>query len=193
MSTSSRQFKKFFSLLLVLSLSLQPAISLAGEKKPGLQLEDLGIKSEVTKSNPELQFKRDKRASMLKTHQTMAFVTWGLMGAAVLLADKAKSSNVHQYVGTAAGLSYYTTAYLSMTAPDPDQVSGNSGLNIKIHKALRWVHLPLMVLLPFAAAQAQHQTRHNEPAHGLGKYKGAIGGGAFATYTLAGSVMLFEF
>jgi hypothetical protein len=162
----------------------------AADAQPRLKLEDLGVK---TQANPELQAQRDQRASMLSTPQTMAFVTWGLMGAAVLLAEKAKENNVHQYVGTAAGLSYFTTAYFSMLAPDPDNVSGTTGLNIKIHKALRWVHLPLMLLLPFAAAQAQHQTRHHEPEHGLGQHKGAIGAAAFAAYTLAGSVMLFEF
>ena len=179
--------------VLIISQLLQLPGAFAAEKKPSLKLEDLGIKTELNQANPELQMKRDKRASMLKTHQTMAFVTWGLMGAAVVMAEKAKTSNVHQYIGTAAGLSYYTTAYLSMAAPDPDHVSGKNGLNIKIHKALRWVHLPLMLLLPLAAAQAQHQTRHNESEHGLGKYKAAIGGGAFAAYTLAGGVMLFEF
>lgn len=169
------------------------ANSLAWAAGPELKLEDIGVKVQDAKPNVELQYQREKRASMLKTHQTMAFITWGLMGAAVLFAERASSNNIHQYLGTAAGLSYYTTAYLSMAAPDPDHISGTTGLNIKIHKALRWVHLPLMILLPFAAAQAQRQVRHGESLHGLGKYKGAIGGLAFGAYSLAGAVMLFEF
>lgn len=190
MKTIRYRFQSLTALTITISLLSNSVTWAAG---PELKLEDIGVKLQEAKPNAELQYQREKRASMLKTHQTMAFITWGLMGAAVLMAKHVDRDNVHQYLGSAAGLSYYTTAYFSMAAPDPDHISGTSGLNIKIHKALRWVHLPLMILLPFAAAQAQHQVRHGESRHGLGQYKGAIGGLAFGAYSLAGAVMLFEF
>jgi len=160
---------------------------------PAIRLEDLGFKNLETKPNLELQSDLDRRHSMLGLHQTMAFVTWGLMAGTVLLSEQAKSNDWHQRLGMVTGASYYTTAYLSMFAPDPLHASGTSGLNIKIHKILRWIHLPLMLLMPIAGLQANDAIKHHKEEYGLGKYKQTMGAVAFASYTLAGGVMLFEF
>lgn len=158
-----------------------------------IKLEDLGFKTLDVQANPELQAELKTRQSMLGLHQTMAFVTWGLMAGTVLLSEKAKESNNHQRLGALTGVSYFTTAYLSMTAPDPLRASGTTGLNIKIHKILRWVHLPLMILMPIAGLQANDAVKHGKAEYGLGKFKAEMGALAFVSFTLAGSVMLFEF
>ena len=116
---------------------------------PTIRLEDLGFKNLETKPNLELQSDLDRRHSMLGLHQTMAFVTWGLMAGTVLLSEQAKSNDWHQRLGMVTGASYYTTAYLSMFAPDPldctivleSEVTDAKGLR-HIHEFTRVADLP---------------------------------------------------
>lgn len=140
-----------------------------------------------------LQLELDRRHEMLETHQTLAYVTWGLMAATLLTAEQNEKNSIHQTLGGATAASYFTTMYYSTFAPDPLHKSGTTGWNVKIHKTLRWVHLPLMILTPIAGIMADKQKREGKELSGLAEQKSAIATAAFASYTIAGTIMFFEF
>jgi hypothetical protein len=160
-------------------------------KADQLSLSDLGLSSEVKQ---DLQFENDlkERSSKLYIHQVTGLITAGLMVSTLVTAEMVKDNNAHQILGMTTAAAYWTTFYYSQTAP---KLAGNEtkGWNIKIHKASRWIHAPLMALVPIVGLIANHQVRHGEETHGLGSMKGAVGGAAAATYLLGASVMFFEF
>lgn len=163
-----------------------------------LSIKDLRPNADFTKApsqdlGAKVQLELEKRHEMLETHQTLAYVTWGLMAATLLSAEQNTKNSLHQTLGGATAASYFTTMYYSTFAPDPLNKSGSTGWNVRIHKALRWVHLPLMILTPIAGIQADKQLRKGEQVSGLGEHKSAIATAAFASYTLAGTIMFFEF
>jgi hypothetical protein len=160
-------------------------------KADQLNLSDLGISSEVKQ---DLQLEQDlkERSSKLYIHQVTGLVTAGLMVASLVTAQMVTDNNAHQILGMTTAAAYWTTFYFSQTAP---KISGaeTKGWNIKIHKASRWIHAPLMALVPIVGLIANHQVRHGEETHGLGSLKGGVGGAAAASYLLGASVMFFEF
>ena len=184
-----------FHFLIFCLLSFACASGQAEEAKfnPNLKLEDLGFAKADTQANPELQKKLEVRSSKLKTHLVTGLVTLGLMGAAVGFSGEVKKNNIHQYLGEAAAVSYWTTFYFSQSAPKPEGVV-DRGWNIKIHKALAWVHGPLMVLTPILGIIAHEQLRSGQHhATGIAAAKGPVATLAFLSYAVGASVMLFEF
>ena len=160
-------------------------------KADQLNLSDLGLTSEV-KQDLKLENDLKERSSKLYIHQVTGLVTAGLMLATLVTAEMVNDNNAHQILGMTTAAAYWTTFYFSQTAP---KIAGSEtkGWNIKIHKASRWIHAPLMALVPIVGLIANHQVRHGEEAHGLGSMKGAVGGAAAASYLLGASVMFFEF
>ena len=160
-------------------------------KAEQLNLSDLGLTTEV-KQDLQLENDLKERSSKLYIHQVTGLITAGLMVATLASASMVKDNNAHQILGMTTAAAYWTTFYYSQTAP---KLAGSEtkGWNIKIHKASRWIHAPLMALVPIVGLIANHQVRHGKDTHGLGSMKGAIGGAAAASYLLGASVMFFEF
>lgn len=181
---------------LIFGLSGVPAI--AAEKKgtavPGNEprLEDLGFSEKQMKVSPEDQARLERRTSMLQTHQILGLTTLGLMVATALMAKENKVPSAHKTLGIATGAAYFTTAYFSLFSPDPVKKE-DPGTNVKIHKALAWIHFPLMVLTGIAGLQAEKQIERGESLHGLAKMKPQFAIGAMIAFVPAAATMVFEF
>lgn len=178
----------------LLALALLIHLPLAYAQTKELTLSDLGISQ--ADSVPDLQLQKDLevRSHKLQRHQTWGLITQGLMTAALVTGGMAKDGDneLHQYLGMTAFATYWTTAYYSLTAPKPSSVK-DQGTNIKLHKALAWVHGPLMILTPIAGLMASANNRHHKKNSGLAAQKGTLGTAAFAAYTLSMTLMFIEF
>ena len=114
------------------------------------------------------------------------------MIATALTAEEGKVTNAHKTLGILTGISYFSTAYFSITAPDaPDE--SKTATNVKIHKTLAYIHFPLMVLTPIAGIMAEKQLERGQKLHGLAKQKGMFATGALLTFLPAAATILIEF
>jgi hypothetical protein len=100
------------------------------------------------------------RRGMLVTHQVLGFATLagmvaqGIVGAKLYSGDY-KIKELHEGLGTAVNITYFTTAGLSLFTPPPlisRQVKGLNG--IKMHKTLAVVHLSAMIATNVLAERA---------------------------------------
>jgi hypothetical protein len=182
-----RDFMKLFITLLFLSITIN--VFAAGK----LSLSDLGISNKVTEKDHQIQNDLTTRTKKLQTHVVWGGITQGLMLASLFTGGMAKGSNeLHQYLGITTALTYWTAFYFSQTAPKPALI-GNKGWNIKIHKALMWIHAPMMILTPIIGYMAWQKNKHDENLTGIEKFKGTAGGIAAGAFTLSTTVMFFEF
>lgn len=173
-----------------------------GSAKDELSLDNLGFSPEQLKANEVNQTILTARTHKLQIHQVLGLVTLGLMGATVLTApDDAPASDLHVGLGIATAASYAATAYYSLSAPEAPSATGK-GWNIRIHKALMFVHLPGMILTPIAGFAANQQLKHStattngERQHqltGLARYKGELASLTFLSYAAAAISISFDF
>jgi hypothetical protein len=151
-------------------------------------LEDLGLNPSQTQSDPQLQARLDKRAHMLKIHQRLGLITMVPMIATVAtsLGAGGRSTSTsdrwaHLALGSVTGDLYFTTAYFAIFAP---RIPGTATRGqIRVHKALAWVHGPGMILTPILGAIAFDQRSKGEKVHGIASAHGAVAivtAGAFA-------------
>ena len=100
------------------------------------------------------------RRGMLVTHQVLGFATLagmvaqGIVGAKLYSGDY-KIKDLHEGLGTAVNITYFTTAGLSLFTPPPlisRQVKGLNG--IKMQKTLAVVHLSAMIATNLLADRA---------------------------------------
>ena len=100
------------------------------------------------------------RRGMLVTHQVLGFATLAGMVAQGIVGSKLydgdyKIKDLHEGLGTAVNITYFTTAGLSLFTPPPlisRQVKGLNG--IKMHKTLAVVHLSAMIATNLLADRA---------------------------------------
>lgn len=100
------------------------------------------------------------RRGMLVTHQVLGFATLAGMVAQGIVGSKLyngdyKIKDLHEGLGTAVNITYFTTAGLSLFTPPPlisRQVKGLNG--IKMHKTLAVVHLSAMIATNVLAERA---------------------------------------
>ena len=189
-----------FIVFVILFLISSTAFTQDGSK---LSLEDLGVSKEDTLQDIESQELLDRRSSYLQKHQTWGLVTLGLMAATFLVAEEAEheeedgedgesGSNIHQYLGLATAAAYWTTFYYQYNAPKPTHMS-NEGWNIKLHKSLAWIHVPLMILTPISGIMAWQANKEGREKTGLAAQKGTLGNLAMASFGLAATLMVIEF
>lgn len=164
----------------------------AQSQKNELQLEDLGFKPEETAPDLGLQLRLESRTNKLKAHQVTGLVTLAIMTAAVGFSGEVKQNDIHEVLGGTAAATYWTTFYLAESAPKPPGVV-DRGLNIKIHKAMTWIHAPLMILTPIVGLIAQNQlySGYNHPP--AGDLKDILGITTFVSYAIGTTVMFIEF
>jgi hypothetical protein len=151
-------------------------------------LEDLGLTPSQTQSDPQLQARLDKRTHMLKIHQRLGLITMVPMIATVATSFGAGGRSTstsdrwaHLALGAATGDLYFTTAYFAIFAP---RIPGTQTRGqIRVHKALAWVHGPGMILTPILGAIAFDQKSKGEKVHGIASAHGPVAivtAGAFA-------------
>jgi hypothetical protein len=172
--------------------SLAPQSPLGNSQSKELKLEDLGFKPEETTPDLGLQLRLESRTHELKAHQVTGLVTLALMTASVALSGEVKHNDIHEVLGETAAATYWTTFYLAESAPKPPDTV-DRGLNIKIHKAMTWIHAPLMILTPIVGLIAQNQlySGYNHPP--AGDLKDLLGITTFVSYAIGTTVMFIEF
>ena len=124
------------------------------------------------------------RRGMLVTHQVLGFATLagmvaqGIVGAKLYNGDY-KIKELHEGLGAAVNITYFTTAGLSLFTPPPlihRQVKGLNG--IKMHKTLAVVHLSAMIatnLLADSAGDPKIKPIHRATAFtAFGSFFGAM-------------------
>lgn len=157
-----------------------------------IELKDLGFASEAIKPDSARQNMLETRTHKLKTHEVLGPVTWALMTATLLTAQEGKVTTAHKVLGLTTAASYFTAAYFSLTAPEDPQ-AGEVKTNLKIHKALAWLHFPLMIATPIVGMIAQKQLDKGEKLHGIASHKGELGTATYVAFSAAFAVMVFDF
>jgi len=163
-----------------------------------LSLQDLGIPSGEVQGSASDQARLNKRSHMLMLHQRL-----GLIAAVPLIATVATSFGAggrststgdrwaHLVLGSAAGDLYFTSAYFAIFAP---KIPGtHSRGQIRVHKALAWIHGPGMILTPILGAIAFDQKSKGEKVHGIASAHGAVAIVTAAAYGAAIISVSFKF
>lgn len=175
--------KKF--LLLIFLLNMHPAIG------SDVSLSDLGLNTGPNVEDIKLQKVLEERHSKLKTHEILGLGTWGLMTATMLTGGGAMDSNLHMYLGMATGALYAATAYYSLTAPKPVGIKDKP--RMKWHKRLAWVHLPLMLIVPYLGYMYKKHEEDNGKHSSIEKQHSAFAGALYGTFTISTALMVVEF
>ncbi len=163
-----------------------------------LSLQDLGISPDQAQGTAQDQARLDKRSHMLKIHQRL-----GLIAAVPLIATVATSFGaggrststsdryLHLALGSATGDLYFMSAYFAIRAP---KIPGTQTRGqIRVHKALAWIHGPGMILTPILGAIAFDQKSKGEKVHGIASAHGAVAIVTAAAYGAAIVSVSFKF
>jgi hypothetical protein len=158
-----------------------------------LSLGDLGFSEDQTLGSAQDQALLDKRSHMLKLHQQFGLITTVPLVATVILGSfaggKSTSSadrNLHAALGGVTVVLYGTSAYFAIFAPKVPGAETHG--NIRLHKALAWVHGTGMILTPLLGEMAYQQKSQGEKVHGIASAHGAVALvtlGAYAAAILA--------
>lgn len=149
----------------------------AGQTEPSLS--QLGFPTSETQGNAAEQARLNKRSHMLQIHQRLGLITTVPLIATVITGAKAggrstssTDRDLHAALGsTTAGL-YFATAYYAIFAPKIPGTKTEG--NIKLHKAMAWIHGPGMVLTPILGAMAFQQKSNGEKIHGIAQAHGVV-------------------
>jgi hypothetical protein len=153
-------------------------------------LGDLGFPPAQTQPNPQEQARLDKRSHMLKIHQRLGLIDIAPLVATVILGAGAggKSTSTsdrwaHLALGSVTGDLYFMSAYYAIRAP---KIPGTQTRGqIRLHKALAWIHGPGMILTPILGAMAFDEKSKGERVHGIASAHGAVAVVTAAAYGLA--------
>ena len=163
-----------------------------------LSLQDLGIPSAQAQGTAQDQARLDKRSHMLKLHQRL-----GLIAAVPLIATVATSFGaggrststsdryLHLALGSATGDLYFMSAYFAIRAPEIPGTQRRG--QIRVHRALAWIHGPGMILTPILGAIAFDQKSKGEKVHGIASAHGAVAIVTAAAYGAAILSVSFKF
>jgi Carboxypeptidase regulatory-like domain len=163
-----------------------------------LSLGDLGFSPTQNQGNALDQARLDKRSHMLKIHQRLGLIDTVPLLATVILGPgaggKSTSSTdryAHLALGSVTGDLYFMSAYYAIRAPKipGTEVRGQ----IRLHKALAWIHGPGMILTPILGAIAFDQRSRGEKVHGIASAHGAVAIVTAAAYGAAILSVSFKF
>ena len=157
-----------------------------------LSLGDLGFSPTQTQGSAQDQARLDKRSHMLKIHQRLGLIDAIPLAATVIAGTGAggKSTStsdryLHLALGSATGDLYFMSAYYAIRAP---RIPGTQTRGqIRLHKALAWVHGPGMILTPILGAIAFDQKSKGEKVHGIASAHGPV---AIVTAAAYGAAIL---
>jgi len=144
-----------------------------------LSLEDIGFSQSQTQGSAQYQARLDKRSHMLKTHQRLGLITTVPLLATVIAGMSAggrrtssTDRDVHAALGSVTAGLYFTSAYFAIRAP---KIPGTETRGqIRLHKALAWIHFPGMILTPVLGAIAFDQRSRGEKVHGIASVHGPV-------------------
>lgn len=156
-----------------------------------LSLSDLNFNKDQIKVDPEFTKISQERHRKLQIHQKLGLATMAAMTATILVADNAKSDDVHKIAGITTGLLYWTTAYYSLSAPEVEGTKDTG--SSKIHKALAWIHAPLMAIVPVLGYMNKENARKGKESTGLVAAHGGLASAAYISFMAAGLTMYFDF
>jgi hypothetical protein len=148
-------------------------------------LQGLGFSPSVIQGNAKLQARLNKRSHMLQIHQKLGLLTTIPLVATVFTGPGAKGHHglpgsptgrdVHAALGALTAGMYWASAYYAIRAPKVPGIKTRG--NVRLHKAMAWIHGPGMILTPILGAMAFSQLSRGERVHGIAKYH------AWAAYT----------
>lgn len=157
-----------------------------------LSLNDLGFKKDELALDPAANKLLQERTEKLKLHQNFAIATAVALTATALLGGTAKDNDTaHAIAGVAGSALYWTTAYFAWTAPRPDTVKDTG--STKIHRALTYVHVPLMALSPLLGYLNHENKEKGKKSSALVKNHGGVAKAAYYSFMAAGLAMYFDF
>jgi hypothetical protein len=179
-----------------LGAGTRQAVDLALEASSGNagrpSLGDLGFPPEQSQGSAADQAILDKRSHMLKIHQRLGLITLAPLVATIVASSMAggrhgtaTGRDVHAGLGTLTAGMYFTTAYFAIRAPTIPGTKTRG--QIRLHKALAWIHGPGMILTPILGEMAFSQEGNGEKVHGIAKAHGTV---AAVTYTAFGLAVL---
>ncbi len=151
-------------------------------------LGDLGIPADQTQGSAADQARLDRRSHMLKMHQRFGLITLAPLIATIATSSlaggkhpSAMGRDIHGGLGAVTADMYFMTAYYALRAP---KIPGTPTRGqIRLHKALAWVHGPGMILTPILGAMAFDQEYKGERVHGIAKIHSDV---ATVTYVALG-------
>jgi Carboxypeptidase regulatory-like domain len=158
-------------------------------------LGDLGFTPQQTTGNPHEQARLNKRSHMLKTHQRLGLITTAPLIATLVVASGAKGSRngapgsnasgreLHAALGGVTAGLYLTTAGFAIFAPKIQDTHTRG--QIRLHKALAWIHGPGMILTPVLGSLAYQQRSNGQKIHGIAQAHGPVAIVTAAAYGLA--------
>lgn len=157
---------------------------------PSLSLSSLGFPASATQGNAAEQARLNRRAHMLKVHQTLGLITTVPLAATILTGFFAGGRrthsgmrNVHAALGISTAALYGLTAYYAIAAP---RIPGEKERGpIRLHEVMAWIHGPGMVLTPILGAMAYQQRSRGERVHGIARLHGQVAVITLAAYTIA--------
>jgi hypothetical protein len=163
-----------------------------------LSLQNLGFSSTQAQGSAQDQARLDKRSHMLKIHQRLGLIDAVPLLATVILGPGAggKSTSsadryAHLALGSVTGDLYFMSAYYAIRAP---RIPGTAVHGqIRLHKALAWIHGPGMILTPVLGAIAFDQKSRGEKVHGIASAHGAVAIVTAAAYGAAILSVSFKF
>ena len=163
-----------------------------------LSLQDLGISPDQAQGTAQDQARLNRRSHMLMLHQRL-----GLIAAVPLIATVATSFGaggrststsdryLHLALGSAAGDLYFMSAYFAIRAPGIPGTQRRG--QIRVHRALAWIHGPGMILTPILGAIAFDQKSKGEKVHGIASAHSAVAIVTAAAYGAAIISVSFKF
>jgi hypothetical protein len=159
---------------------------------------DLGFPDAQTQGDIAAQARLDKRSHMLKIHQRIGLIDTVPLIATVFLGVGAggKSTSTadrwaHLALGSVTGDLYFISAYYALRAP---RIPGTQTRGqIRLHKALAWIHGPGMILTPILGAMAFDEKSKGERVHGIASAHGAVAVVTAGAYGLAIASVSFKF
>src|SRR5215470_4104806 len=171
--------EKFNTKTVKLTVTGEPRQTLDLTLGEGLSLEDLGFTPAQAQGSAADQALLDKRSHMLQLHQRWGLITTIPLAATLITAGNAsgRSSSssdrtLHAILGSTTAVLYGTSAYYALFAPKVEGVPTHG--NIRLHKAVAWVHGVGMILTPILGAMAYHQRSQGESVHGIASAHGAV-------------------
>ena len=125
---------------------------------------------------------------MLKMHQRFGLITLAPLIATIATSSlaggrhpTATGRDIHGALGAVTADMYFMTAYYALRAP---KIPGTPTRGqIRLHKALAWIHGPGMILTPILGAMAFDQEYKGERVHGIAKIHSDV---ATVTYVALG-------
>ncbi len=199
--------KRFISIFLIgtlISLNTYSQDLQSATSKKELTLLDLRV--------PEAQYTREMeevREHKLKIHKHAAGLTLGLAAASVVTAilakkkvnddraarggrmDSSDSKDFNLHVAT-AGLtlvSYFTTAYFSISAPKSETMVDSNA--VTWHKRLAYIHMPAMIIGPILGLSALNDYKKGRNPSGISKLHVPVM--MLGAAALAGAAVVIEF